>query len=55
MTPSGTPVNLNLPIKNSVAPANDFAFALQAAFIKTAPTVSAGIGKSSAMITITYQ
>ncbi|NCE89410.1 hypothetical protein DK871_04675 [Pseudomonas sp. L13] len=55
MTQTGTPVNLNLPIKNSVAPANDFAFALQAAFIKTAPTVSAGIGKSSAMITITYQ
>ncbi|KAA6178697.1 fimbrial protein [Pseudomonas marginalis] len=55
MTQTGTPVNLNLPIKNSVAPANDFAFALQAAFIKTAPIVSAGIGKSSVMVTITYQ
>lgn len=55
MTQNGTPVNLDLPIKNSVGPATNFSFPLQAAFIKTGAAVRSGSARSSLRTTITYQ
>ncbi|WP_248132009.1 fimbrial protein [Pseudomonas sp. B329] len=55
MTQNGTPVNLDLPIKNSTVAATSFSFPLQAAFIKTGATVRSGSARSSLRTTITYQ
>ncbi|WP_171045899.1 fimbrial protein [Pseudomonas edaphica] len=55
MADDGTPVNLDLPIKNSAIAATHFAFPLRAAFIRTGATVRSGSARSSLRTTITYQ